>query len=109
MKMRPSLSHHCAKSGHMLPHPYLKLKLNQAYRQHARFVTGRVHEAVSHPLYEVHWVWGGKTLESKQAAMREAGKFSDEEGTKGGVWMMQVWMNQICHRHDETRAWTRRL
>eukprot|EP00198_Chlamydomonas_reinhardtii_P010993 XP_001700330.1 predicted protein [Chlamydomonas reinhardtii] len=24
-----------------------------------------------HPLYEVHWVWGGKTLESKRANMRD--------------------------------------
>ncbi|KXZ42494.1 hypothetical protein GPECTOR_141g692 [Gonium pectorale] len=32
---------------------------------------------LSHPLYEVHWVWGGKSLESKRAAMREAGAFHD--------------------------------
>ena len=29
-------------------------------------------------------MWGGKTLESKQAAMREAGKFADPPGQLGG-------------------------
>ncbi|GAX75130.1 hypothetical protein CEUSTIGMA_g2574.t1 [Chlamydomonas eustigma] len=41
------------------------------------YVTGRVHEQMQHPLYEVHWVWSGTTLEAKQQTMRDALKFWD--------------------------------
>ncbi|GIL60393.1 hypothetical protein Vafri_14842 [Volvox africanus] len=41
------------------------------------FTTSRLHEARQHPLYEVHWVWGGKSLESKRQCMRDAMVFAD--------------------------------
>jgi hypothetical protein len=41
------------------------------------YVTGRVHIAVGHPLYEIHWVWSGSTMESKQQTIRDAMKFLD--------------------------------
>ncbi|KAG2486350.1 hypothetical protein HYH03_014931 [Edaphochlamys debaryana] len=37
------------------------------------FGATRLHTVRQHPLYEVHWVWGGRSVESKRAAMREAG------------------------------------
>ncbi|GIL80561.1 hypothetical protein Vretimale_16016 [Volvox reticuliferus] len=41
------------------------------------FATSRLHELRQHPLYEVHWVWGGKSLESKRQCMRDAMVFTD--------------------------------
>lgn len=34
-------------------------------------------QRLGHPLYMVHWVWGGSTLEAKQQNMRDALKFYD--------------------------------
>ncbi|GLC60104.1 hypothetical protein PLESTB_001574400 [Pleodorina starrii] len=41
------------------------------------FATSRLHQVRQHPLYEVHWVWGGKSLESKRQCMRDAMAFVD--------------------------------
>ncbi|KAG2499383.1 hypothetical protein HYH03_002958 [Edaphochlamys debaryana] len=41
------------------------------------YVNARLYEKLKHPLYEVHWVWGGKTIESKRQNMRDAMKFHD--------------------------------
>ncbi len=35
-------------------------------------------QKLKHPLYAIHWVWGGSTLESKRQNMRDAMKFHDE-------------------------------
>ena len=45
-----------------------------------RYVVGQVHERVKHPLYAVHWVWSGSTMESKQQTIRDAMKFWDPIG-----------------------------
>ena len=37
-----------------------------------------VSQKLKHPLYAIHWVWGGSTLESKRQNMRDAMKFHDE-------------------------------
>ncbi|EFJ45138.1 hypothetical protein VOLCADRAFT_106094 [Volvox carteri f. nagariensis] len=42
------------------------------------YVNARLWEKLDHPLYEVHWVWGGSTMESKRQNMRDAMKFHDE-------------------------------
>ena len=34
-------------------------------------------QKLAHPLYVVHWVWGGSTMESKRQNMRDAIKFHD--------------------------------
>ncbi len=34
-------------------------------------------QKLQHPLYEVHWVWGGSTLEAKRQNMRDAIRFHD--------------------------------
>lgn len=34
-------------------------------------------QKLSHPLFEVHWVWGGSTLEAKRQNMRDAMRFHD--------------------------------
>lgn len=41
------------------------------------YVNTRLHEKLEHPLYEVHWVWGGSTLEAKRQNMRDAIRFHD--------------------------------
>eukprot|EP00198_Chlamydomonas_reinhardtii_P008349 XP_001697686.1 predicted protein [Chlamydomonas reinhardtii] len=42
------------------------------------YVNARLWEKLKHPLYAIHWVWGGSTLESKRQNMRDAMKFHDE-------------------------------
>ncbi|GLI60714.1 hypothetical protein VaNZ11_002807 [Volvox africanus] len=44
------------------------------------YVNARLWEKLEHPLYAVHWVWGGSTMESKRQNMRDAMKFHDEPG-----------------------------
>ncbi|KXZ42495.1 hypothetical protein GPECTOR_141g693 [Gonium pectorale] len=44
------------------------------------YVNARLWEKLAHPLYAVHWVWGGSTMESKRQNMRDAMKFRDEPG-----------------------------
>lgn len=34
-------------------------------------------QALGHPLYEVHWVWGAPSGEAKRQAMREICRFDD--------------------------------
>ncbi|KAG2422476.1 hypothetical protein HXX76_016000 [Chlamydomonas incerta] len=41
------------------------------------YVNARLWEKLAHPLYVVHWVWGGSTMESKRQNMRDAVKFHD--------------------------------
>ncbi|KAG2425120.1 hypothetical protein HYH02_015064 [Chlamydomonas schloesseri] len=41
------------------------------------YVNARLWEKLDHPLYVVHWVWGGSTMESKRQNMRDAIKFHD--------------------------------
>ncbi|GIM04886.1 hypothetical protein Vretimale_9381 [Volvox reticuliferus] len=42
------------------------------------YVNVRLWEKLEHPLYAVHWVWGGRTMESKRQDMRDAMKFHDQ-------------------------------
>ncbi|KXZ42497.1 hypothetical protein GPECTOR_141g695 [Gonium pectorale] len=44
------------------------------------YINARLWEKLAHPLYVVHWVWGGSTMESKRQNMRDAMKFHDEPG-----------------------------
>ncbi|EFJ45189.1 hypothetical protein VOLCADRAFT_94646 [Volvox carteri f. nagariensis] len=41
------------------------------------FATTELHKVRQHPLYEVHWVWAGKSLESKRQCMRDARVYDD--------------------------------
>eukprot|EP00798_Chlamydomonas_sp_ICE-L_P001026 gene1026-12705_t len=44
---------------------------------YVEYVVGHTHQVMDHPLYEVHWVWSGGTMESKQQLMRETKLFWD--------------------------------
>lgn len=52
-----------------------------------RYVNGQVHKRLGHPLYEIHWVWSGSTMESKQQTMRDAMRFWDPPGEGRRGWM----------------------
>jgi len=69
------------------------------------YVTGRVHEKVKHPLYEVHWVWSGSTMESKQQTMRDAMKFWDpmEYYTTPNVITMDLWVPQPFSDYNDVK------
>ncbi|MEW5310167.1 MAG: hypothetical protein WDW38_001990 [Sanguina aurantia] len=41
------------------------------------YVNTRLHDVLNHTLFEVHYVWGGSTLEAKRQNMRDAMKFTD--------------------------------
>ncbi len=54
-------------------------------------------QKLKHPLYEVHWVWGGSTLESKRQNMRDAMKFHDEPPyyEDGGLRLVSYDLDQL--------------
>jgi len=58
------------------------------------YVVGQVHKRLNHPLYEVHWVWSGSTMESKQQTIRDAMKFWDppEYYTTPSLVSFDVWV-----------------
>ncbi|GLC56233.1 hypothetical protein PLESTB_001082500 [Pleodorina starrii] len=59
------------------------------------YVNARLSEKLEHPLYEVHWVWGGSTMESKRQNMRDAMKFHDEPSYYTEPYLLSFDLDQL--------------
>ncbi|KXZ42496.1 hypothetical protein GPECTOR_141g694 [Gonium pectorale] len=59
------------------------------------YVNARLYRMLSHPLYSVHWVWGGSTMESKRQNMRDAMKFHDEPGYYSKPYLLTFDLHQL--------------
>ncbi len=55
-------------------------------------------QKLNHTLYEVHWVWGGNTLESKRQNMRDAQRFHDPPEYYSGPRLLtfDLVVPQVC-------------
>ncbi|KAG2485707.1 hypothetical protein HYH03_015592 [Edaphochlamys debaryana] len=69
------------------------------------YVNAQLHKLLNHTLYEVHWVWGGNTLESKRQCMRDAVKFHDEDPyyTSPGLQLMTFDLDFLPMPEDYNR------
>ncbi|GAX75129.1 hypothetical protein CEUSTIGMA_g2573.t1 [Chlamydomonas eustigma] len=65
------------------------------------YVVGQVHKQLNHPLYAVHWVWSGSTMESKQQTIRDAMKFWDppEYYSTPSLVTMDLWVPELLSYH----------
>ncbi|GIL50740.1 hypothetical protein Vafri_6891 [Volvox africanus] len=59
------------------------------------YVNARLWEKLEHPLYAVHWVWGGSTMESKRQNMRDAMKFHDEPEYYSSPYLITFDLRQL--------------
>lgn len=68
------------------------------------YVNGQVHKRLGHPLYEIHWVWSGSTMESKQQTMRDAMKFWDppEYYYSPNLVTMDLWVPEPYQDFSQT-------
>ncbi len=60
--------------AHMFVRGWVATDMGDAVRNITLFDS----QKLQHPLYAIHWVWGGSTLESKRQCMRDAMKFHDD-------------------------------
>jgi hypothetical protein len=58
-------------------------------------VVVRNSQKLDHPLYAVHWVWGGRTMESKRQDMRDAMKFHDEPAYYSSPYLITFDLDQL--------------
>ncbi|EFJ45068.1 hypothetical protein VOLCADRAFT_94533 [Volvox carteri f. nagariensis] len=64
------------------------------------YVNARLWQRLNHTLYAVHWVWGGRTMESKRQDMRDAMKFHDEPEYYSSPYLLTFDVDQIPMPQD---------